>query len=66
MLRAVITIFKSQLVNKPLEKWLHLYDVVSDVDDVIVVKAKTGKLFDFLQVLKENGIDYGTHFNTSG
>ena len=64
---AVVTIFKSDLAGKEAIA-LSLEDLCNEVaklEHALVYSPKSGKLFEFLNTLRDNGIDYRTHFDSS-
>ncbi|MBT1704424.1 hypothetical protein [Chryseosolibacter indicus] len=62
----VITIFKAEFKGKAdLMQLLHAMAQINEVDGALICSPHTGKLFDFLGILKDHKISYGTHFNTS-
>lgn len=65
-MQAVITIFSSELEGKDYKTLLSdQYDSVTEFEGALIFKPKGGKLFEFLNVLREHKIAYGTHFNSS-
>jgi hypothetical protein len=67
IVRAIITIFKAEFVGKQQINSL-LMDMctqVKDVEDASIYSPKSGRLFEFLNILRDNKIAYGTHFNTA-
>lgn len=65
-MKALITIFKTELAGKNVDELLHgLYDDVTDIGDALIYRPSSGKLFQFLNVLRVEKIAYGTHFDTS-
>jgi hypothetical protein len=65
-MQAIVTVFKSELKDKE-ELTLRLGTLTKDVQDVgdaFIYRPHAGGLISFLTVLYENGVAYGTHFNT--
>ena len=65
-MNAVVVIFKSELAEKnhivpELEK---LCKEVRELASAFVYSPYSGKLFEFLSILKSHKITYGTHFDT--
>jgi hypothetical protein len=65
-MNAVIIVFKSELAEKPevLPDLQSLCKEVTEVSSARIYSPYSGKLFDFLSILKSNKINYGTHFDT--
>lgn len=63
---AIVTIFKSEFKDKP-DVFTDLNAIcpnVQQVDDAYIVKPTPGTLFEILNFLKQNKINYGTLFDT--
>jgi hypothetical protein len=66
-MQAIITVFKIELIDKS-----HVIDMINtltldlkEVGDAYIFSPKPGKLFELLNLLRDNHIVYGTHFNTA-
>jgi hypothetical protein len=65
-MQTVITVFINEFEGKDYKMLLNdLYDSVTEFEGALIFKPKSGKLFQFLSVLREHKIQYGTHFNSS-
>lgn len=64
LVKAIITIFKTEFTGKDSRCLDGLYDDVKDIGDVMIYRPARGKLFEFLNVLRANKIAYGTHFDS--
>lgn len=66
-MQAIITVFKVELKDKNdlFENIQNLSSDISEVGDAYTFSPKAGKLFELLNVLKNNNINYGTHFNVA-
>ncbi len=64
-MRAIITVFKNELdkEEKLLSMLTSLTLDMQQVTDAYVFAPKPGKLFELLNMLREHGISYGTHFH---
>jgi hypothetical protein len=65
-MRAIVTVFKSELKNRDFVKNQveALCNEIRVVDDATIFSPKEGKLVEFLNVLKFYKVAYGTHFDT--
>ena len=63
---AIITIFEIEFAGKEevSRKVEQLSSDVKKIEGAYIYSPKSGKLMEFLSVLRENKIAYGTHFNT--
>jgi hypothetical protein len=62
---AVITIFKIEF-NTKIQLLNSIKDLsvqYAEVGDAYTFSPKPGKLFELLNLLRDNGVNYGTHFN---
>lgn len=66
-MRAVITVFKTELINKPavLNSIQQLSSHLSEVGEAYSFSPKPGRLYELLNFLKDHDINYGTHFNVT-
>ena len=64
-MQAIVSVFKAEFKSKQdiLEKVKRL-SVTTEVLDAFVIVPNIGNLYNVLNLLKENNINYGTHFNT--
>jgi hypothetical protein len=66
-MNTIVTVFKDELSGK--ENVLGVIELLADhitqVAEAIVIVPKAGKLANLLNELTDNGIAYGTHFNTA-
>jgi hypothetical protein len=65
-MHAIITIFQAEFANKENIRRI-INDLSVDVQEIqgaSIYSPKSGKLMEFLTILRENKIAYGTHFNT--
>lgn len=65
-MNAIVTIFSSELTDKQylrsqLEQLCH---DSQKVGNAFIFSPSTGKLLEFLSILKFNKVAYGTHFDT--
>jgi hypothetical protein len=65
-MNALVTVFKVELEDKPEIKsqLLNLSDETREVSGAFIFSPQSGKLFEFLSILKSHNIGYGTHFNS--
>jgi hypothetical protein len=65
-MRSIVTVFKTEFSNREFvkEKLTTLTKDTREFDDALVFSPKSGKLVEFLSVLKFYKIAYGTHFDT--
>jgi hypothetical protein len=65
-MQAIVTVFKNELKDRDelTERLRSLTKDVQDVGDALIYRPHAGGLISFLTVLYENGVTYGTHFNT--
>jgi hypothetical protein len=65
-MNAVIVVFKSELAekNSVIPELKRLCKEVTEVTSAYIYSPYSGKLFDFLDILKSHKIGYGTHFDT--
>ena len=66
-MQAIITVFKAEFHgNEPLERtFLDFSEDIMQVGEAYTIAPKSGKLFQLLNFLRDNKINYGTHFNTA-
>jgi hypothetical protein len=66
-MNAIVTVFKEEFKGKEntLKTIELLCDHLSEVAQAIIIIPKGGKLINVLNVLNDNKIAYGTHFNTA-
>jgi hypothetical protein len=63
---AIVTIFKSEFKDKPsIEAKLQTISSVTELGEAKIYLPDGGKLIEFLTMLKDNSISYGTHFKSS-
>jgi hypothetical protein len=64
-MRAIITVFKAELADKPtiFEGIRAMSAELTELTDAYTFSPKPGKLFDLLNLLKNDNVNYGTHFN---
>ena len=64
-MRAVITVFKVELHDRPniLNSIREMSADISELANVYTFSPKPGKLFELLNILKNNNVNYSTHFN---
>jgi hypothetical protein len=64
-MHAIITVFKTELMSKPslINTIKDLSSDLSEVADAYSFSPKSGRLFELLNFLRENNINYGTHFD---
>ena len=64
-MNAIVTVFKKEFEGKDhLIATASLIAETKDIDEAVVFIAKPGKLFELLHLLRNNQINYGTHYNT--
>jgi hypothetical protein len=65
-MQAIITVFKGEFEGKDdvRSRISELTEDVKMVADAYVFSPRPGKLFDLLNILRNNKITYGTHFNS--
>jgi hypothetical protein len=63
---AIVTVFKSELEEKThlVPVLIKLSKEVKELNDAYVYRPRTGSLMQFLTLLNEKDISYGTHFNS--
>ena len=63
---AIITIFEIEFAGKEevSRKVEQLSSDVKKIEGACIYSPRSGKLMEFLTILRENKISYGTHFNT--
>jgi hypothetical protein len=64
---AIITVFKSELENENEPELLNIISAMSsdmkEIANGYALSPKPGKLYESLNCLKENGLNYQTHFS---
>lgn len=67
LMQAIITVFKVELNNREqiFKEIKEMSSDLSEVGEAYTFSPKPGKLFELLTLLKNNNINYGTHFNVS-
>lgn len=64
-MRAIVTIFKSEFEGKEgIANAIIAVSETKDIGEAFVLIPQPGKLFELLNLLKDNNIQYGTHFNS--
>jgi hypothetical protein len=64
-MNAIITVFKSESGARGLHRGLSkISKEVMELSDAFIYNPEPGRLLEFLSLLKENKIAYGTHFDT--
>lgn len=65
-MRAIVTVFKAELENKEdiRHRLENFSEDVNQVGNAYVFVPRSGVLIQFLNVLADNKIIYGTHFNS--
>jgi hypothetical protein len=66
-MRVIVTVFKTKLsANSSLFRALsEMSFEIGEADENYTFSPKPGKLFDFLNLLKDNSIDYKTRFDVT-
>jgi len=66
VMSAIITIYKAEFKGKEhiVPDLKELSEHTHEIGDAVTYSTKTGKLFVFLKILRDNKIAYGTHFNS--
>jgi len=66
-MQIIITISKAEFEGKEAleEKFLQLSGEIGEIGDVYTIAPQSGTLYHFLNFLRDNKINYGTHFNRS-
>jgi hypothetical protein len=67
VMRAIISVFKTEFEGKEhiAPGLKELIEEVKLVSGAYILSPKAGKLFSLLNVLKDNKINYGTHYDTT-
>ena len=62
-MRAIVTVFKIEFLGQDnILKKAELMAETKDIGEAIILIPLPGKLFELLNLLKDNRINYGTHF----
>jgi hypothetical protein len=64
-MQAIITVFRAEFEGKDdvKSRVSELTEDLKIVGDAYIFSPRPGKLFDLLNILRNNRITYGTHFN---
>jgi|GEM_PF-3094111 hypothetical protein len=63
----IVTVYKSEFLGKESIKGRlsELSADIKEIHDALAFRPRPGVLMEFLAVLRENRINYGTHFNST-
>lgn len=66
-MRAIVTVFKEELKGRSsiLDAIKSMASNFSEIPEAYTFSPKPGRLFEMLNLLKNNNISYGTHFNVT-
>jgi hypothetical protein len=66
-MQAIITVFKTEFEGKEhiASRLKDMVDEVRLMSGAYILSPNPGKLFELLNILKENKITYGTHFDSA-
>ena len=64
---AIVTVFKNEIRKAPelAHALPDLCNEVKELEEAYIFSPKSGSLFKLLNLLKEHGIVYGTHFDST-